>query len=181
MGFALALGLTGAALSLPACSTPVDGRFTVAAPDRASFPDVAQAMVQHCGSLDCHGNRYRNLRLYGNIGLRWDSKDHPLSPPCTTSAEVDQDFDSVVGLEPEAMNTVAANHGAQPDDLLMIRKARGSESHKGFVVMVPGDDLDNCIVGWLQGQPNKAACQRSGPPTVPPPAAGSPPQCEPGP
>ncbi len=173
----LLLTLAAAGCNLPSSSA----EFTESVPDRASFPDVAQALVQHCGTVDCHGTPYRNLRLYGNTGLRLLATDLPLQPPCTTTGEVDQDFDSVVGLEPEAMSVVVAQHGANPDLLTMVRKARGIESHKGGVVMHVGDNLDTCITSWLTGSTQAGACQAAGPPTVPPPAAGQAPVCEPGP
>jgi len=171
-----------AALLLLGCDVPSStAQFTEQVPDRASFPDVAQAMVAHCGTLDCHGTPYRNMRIYGNTGLRWLATDQTLNPPCTTSAEVDQDFDSVVGFEPEAMSAVVAQHGANPDLLTMVRKARGIESHKGGTVMKPGDDLDTCITSWLADNTQTSACQRVGPATTPPPLPGTEPACEPGP
>jgi hypothetical protein len=167
---------------LAGCDVPAaNGVFTESVPDRGSFADVAQAMVGHCGTLDCHGTAYRNLRVYGNTGLRLLPTDQPLMPPYTTTPEVDQDFDSVVGLEPEAMSALVAAHGADPDTLTIIRKARGLESHKGGVVMRVGDALDTCITSWLAGSTETAACQDAGPPTVPPPAPGQTPLCEPGP
>jgi hypothetical protein len=165
-----------------ACSSPQsDARFVETLPDRPSFPDVAQALVHHCGTLDCHGTPYRNLRIYGNEGLRWSPTDRTLDPLCTTSTEVGQDFDSVVGLEPEVMSQVVQDHGAAPDRLTMVRKARGTENHKGGTVMQPGDDLDTCITSWLATAVQTAACQRTAPPTIPPPAPGQAPACEPGP
>jgi hypothetical protein len=164
------------------CNVPsASAQFTESVPDRASFADVAQAMVGRCGTLDCHGTPYRNLRVYGNTGLRLLPTDMPLQPACTTTPEVDQDYDSVVGLEPEAMSAVVASGGANPGSLTMIRKARGTESHKGGVVMKEGDALDTCFTSWLAGSTQTAACQDAGPPTVPPPAPGQAPVCEPGP
>lgn len=166
------------------CSTPAaDARVTESVPDRASFPDVAQALEHRCGMLDCHGTIYRNMRLYGNESLRLLPTDRPLSPPhpCTTSGEVDEDFNSVVGLEPELMSAVVADHGANPERLTFVRKPLGLESHKGGVVMQAGDDLDVCIRTWLGGQTQTAACQRVGPPTFPPPPSGQMPACQPGP
>jgi hypothetical protein len=175
----LTSGVIAAAL---ACSTPPsNSTFVEQVPDRPSFPVVAQALVRHCGSLDCHGTVYRNLRVFGNEGLRWSPTDRTLDPLCTTSTEVDQDYDSVVGLEPEVMSQVVADHGASPDRLTMIRKARGTEAHKGGTLMQTGDDLDTCITSWLAAQVDTAACQRTAPPTDPPPASGQAPACEPGP
>jgi hypothetical protein len=174
----LAAGAGCALALLYGCSSPpVDARFTELVPDRTSFPHVAQALERHCGELDCHGTPYRNMRIYGNEGLRWLATDRPLSPPCTTSAEVTQDFDSVVGLEPEIMASVVAGHGADPGQLTMIRKALGTEAHKGGVIMLAGDALDVCLTSWLASQTDVGACETTAPATLPSVVS----TCEPGP
>jgi hypothetical protein len=154
IAFASALAL------LAACISP-DGRTAERVPDRASFADVAALLVHRCGTLDCHGQATRNLRLYGSEGLRLSSADRPLAPLCSTSAEIDEDFASVVGLEPEVMTAIVAEHGAQPERLTMVRKARGLESHKGGTLMPAGDDEDTCITSWLAGQTRTDACARA--------------------
>jgi hypothetical protein len=145
---------------LGACSIPPsEAMFTEGAlPDRATFPPVAELLVVRCGSLDCHGTTARNMRLFGSAGLRWSPSDRPLVPPCDTGAEVDQDYESVVGLEPEAMSAVVAAGGADPDRLTMVRKARGVESHKGGQIWDQGDDSDTCLTSWLSGAADAAAC-----------------------
>jgi hypothetical protein len=40
----------------------------------------------------------------------------------------------------------------------MIRKLRGIEMHKGGQLATEGDPLDRCIVGWLLGAIEAAAC-----------------------
>jgi hypothetical protein len=50
-------------------------------------------------------------------------------PLCNTSDEIAQDYLSVVGLEPETMSDVVS--GGDPSMLTMVRKARGTEAHKG--------------------------------------------------
>jgi hypothetical protein len=152
---------------LSACSLPAaDERFSIEhLPDHASFPEVAQVLVQHCGTLDCHGTRGRNLRLYGNEGLRWAASDQPLHPACTTTDEIDQDYDSVVGLEPEIMSAVVGDMGARPERLTLIRKARGLESHKGGAPLQTGDDADRCLSSWLASDTDNDACLRALPVT----------------
>jgi hypothetical protein len=140
------------------CSTPPsEGHFVETVPDRASFPPVAQMLVHTCGSLDCHGTAYRNLRLYGDEGQRWSPNDIPLSVP-TTNDEVDQDFASVVGLEPEIMGQVVRDHGAHPERLTLVRKGRGDEAHKGGTLIHVGDDRDVCLTSWLAGNTDVAKC-----------------------
>lgn len=161
--FALPIAFVAA---LSACTLPAaDGRFAPDLPDRASFPEVAQVLVRHCGTLDCHGMQGRNLRLYGSEGLRWAASDQPLAPPCTTVAEIDQDYDSVVGLEPELMSAVVADGGAHPERLTLVRKARGAEAHKGGAPLREGDDADQCMTSWLASQTQTDACLRALPAT----------------
>ena len=153
-----------AASLLAACAAPAsDGRVTAMVPDRESFAVVAQVLVRHCGSLDCHGSAYRNLRVYGNESLRLDANDRPLQPPCTTAAEVEEDYNSAAGLEPEVMSAVVADGGAHPERLTLIRKARGTEHHKGGSPIHTGDDADRCLTSWLASQTDRAACLRAFP------------------
>lgn len=156
MGF-FATALTVAVVV--ACSAPdPNARFVETPPDATSFPAVAGMLVQACGSLDCHGQVGRNLRLYGDTGLRSSATDVPSVAILTTSYEVTQDYDSVVGLEPELMSQVVASHGADPGLLTFYRKPRGLESHKGGTVIQAGDARDRCITTWLQGSADPDAC-----------------------
>lgn len=147
---------------IAACTIPpTDSRSTPQAlPDASTFPPVAQLLDVRCGSLDCHGTVARNMRLYGSAGLRWLASDRPLSPVCDRKAEVDQDYESVVSLEPEVMGQVVASGGANPDALTMVRKARGIESHKGGKIWNEGDDSDTCLVSWLSGKADAGACEK---------------------
>jgi hypothetical protein len=159
---AVSLVASSLIFALVGCSTPPeDGRYIQRPPDRASFPPVASVLVHSCGTLDCHGTLYRNLRLFGSEGLRLSSTDRPLVPPCTTAAEIDQDYTSVSGLEPEMMGEVVADHGAHPERLTLVRKARGLESHKGGILMREGDDEDRCLTSWLSGSTDTDACRRA--------------------
>ena len=144
-----------------ACSIPSsDERYTqTKLPDQASFPPVSMLLAVRCGSLDCHGNVARNLRIYGSPGRRWSPSDSPFAPACNTSDEVSQDYLSVVGLEPEQISAVAG--GADPGTLTMVRKARGTEAHKGEQIWYEGDDSDVCLSSWLTGAANASACSRS--------------------
>ena len=149
-----------AAAGLFSCSAPPsDARFTQQSlPDATSFVPVAQLLDVRCGSLDCHGTTARNLRLYGSAGLRFSASDRPLMPMCDTADEIKQDYDSVVGLEPETMNDVVADHGADPERLTMVRKARGVEAHKGGTIWATGSDGDTCLTSWLAAEVNPTAC-----------------------
>lgn len=140
------------------CSSPDTAvRVDAGGPDRASFKPVANMLGHRCGSLDCHGSRYRNLRLYGYGGLRLDPADRPDFPQ-TTDAESDADYEAVVGLEPEIMPEVVASKGADADRLTLVRKATGLEAHKGGQRIAPGDSADTCLLSWLGGAVNTDAC-----------------------
>lgn len=142
-----------------ACAVPAaDARVTATAPARDGFAEVAQVLVRHCGTLDCHGNGYRNLRLYGNEGLRFADADRPLHPACTTADEVEQDYLAVIGLEPELLAQVVADGGAHPERLSLVRKGTGLEHHKGGAPLQTGQDGDMCLRSWLAGQTDREAC-----------------------
>ena len=165
----LALATAGAA----ACSPPSAGVYTQTdLPDRAPFPYVGQLLVHRCGTLDCHGSVYRNLRVFGNEGLRLSPTDRPLVPACTTPGELDQDYESVVGLEPEVLSAVVADHGANPERLSLVRKPLGLDHHKGLTLMTPGDDTYVCLTSWLSGATDAAACLRAIPATTCLPSPG---------
>lgn len=143
------------------CSAP-DGRATtpLVGPDRDAFSPVHAFLDHRCGSLDCHGSRFRDLRMFGHDGLRFAPGDVPGGAP-TTGTEVDQTYLSIVGLEPEAMASVVADRGAHPERLTLVRKARGLEPHGGGIVMLAGDARDTCILSWLAGSVDSAACSRA--------------------
>ena len=146
-------------IAIVACTFPSSTATTTATvPDRASFQPVAVLMGKRCGTLDCHGSAYRNMRVYGSLGLRLAPTDRPLSKGQTTSDEYDADFESIVGLEPEIMTEVVTSGGASPDRLTFVRKARGSEHHKGGSLMQAGDPEDACITSWLAGHTDVAGC-----------------------
>lgn len=152
-----------------ACSAPsADRRFVATVPDRATFPPVADLLIHRCGSLDCHGTPFRNLRLYGREGLRSDKDASPsyLLGSQTTTQEYDEDYQSVVGLEPEVMSQVASQGGAAPERLTLVRKGRGQEAHKGGSLYSTGDDRDKCFTSWLAGKTDTAACARAIDPNI---------------
>ena len=158
----VACAISGALVSAAlGCSTPdSNGRFVQAKlPDETTFAPVSILLDVRCGSLDCHGNVARNLRLYGSAGRRLSASDQPFSPACNTASEVDQEFRSVVGLEPEQVSAVAS--GADPETLTMMRKARGTEAHKGEQIWSIGDDSDTCVTSWLEGSVDRSACMRA--------------------
>jgi hypothetical protein len=156
----LAIGLC---LSVAACVTESSGTLvSPPVPDRASFPPVSDLLDRRCGTLDCHGVTYRNLRIYGREGLRLAATDRPTSKPGTTTvAEYDATFESLVGLEPELMGAVASEGGARPERLTFVRKARGTEDHKGLAIWAEGGLEDLCVTTWLAGKIDTATCEKA--------------------
>ena len=172
-----------AAFLANACGQPeADARIGITAPDRAQFDHVGAFLDRRCGTLDCHGSDFRNLRIFGCEGLRLDPSDMPRcraqGGKNTTPAELDATYRSLVGLEPAVMSAVIQGKGAHPELLTFVRKARGTEAHKGGTLITPGDSQDTCITSWLAGQTDTAACDSSYPDTsdadastpAPPPA-----------
>jgi hypothetical protein len=70
--------------------------------------------------------------------------------------ETDQNYLSVIALEPEAM--VAVLGGASPSELTLVQKARGAQAHKGNAPLRSGTPGDRCITSWLEGALDGAAC-----------------------
>ncbi len=150
------------ALALVACSAPdPNERTNPSAPDRTTFKPLALVLVSHCGSLDCHGSKYRNMRLYGFGSERLDPSNNPQTPD-TTNAESDADYDAVVALEPEIMAEVVAGGGKDYERLTLVRKARNEEAHKGGEPIVPGTDADTCLLSWLASNIDATACKNAG-------------------
>ncbi|MEZ4222759.1 MAG: hypothetical protein R3B13_17595 [Polyangiaceae bacterium] len=151
--------LVGGALlaaSLLACSGPAENdRFGMLTPPRDQFAPASEMLGAHCGSLDCHGQPGRNLRLYHFNGLRLDEVS---GAGVTSNAEHEANFQSVILLEPEAMFDLVKGGGRNPELLSIVRKARGTEAHKGGKRWTPGDAADTCFATWLAGAINLDAC-----------------------
>lgn len=168
----LALLLSLGPAAVPSCvgtagSTANDLHLT--APVRVGFEAVADAMQPSCGTLDCHGQAQRNLRLFGARGLRLAATDNP-GEGSTTPAEYDATYWAVVAIEPESLAVVVQDGGKDPERWLPIRKGRGTTRHKGGALMHPGDDLDSCLVQWLMGNLAQDACLAAAQLSAPNPA-----------
>ena len=141
-----------AALALAGCSDGLTGKVTNACPSETVFEaSVSPYMERRCGTLDCHGGIARPMRLFGRLGLRHPDEDNVPGGKATTTVELSANYTSVCGIEPEKMNDTVANLGNSADELLIIRKARGLEKHKGGKVVNEADNADNCMLGWLRG------------------------------
>ena len=154
--FALAIGAS--------CSSPDEGARVsadVAVAD-ASFDIVSDALVYQCGTLDCHGSAFRNMRLYGYGGLRLDPNLKPDDRPgIRFPAEARANYESVVGVEPEKLIEVESQGGREPERLAIVAKPRALQNHKGGPVMKPGDAIDKCITSWLAKNVDVESCRSS--------------------
>lgn len=149
---AMAVGSTAGLVVTAASCVVQNTRIGIDAPPYSdpSFKPVGDFLVYRCGTLDCHGQIGRNLRIWGANGLRLDpdgfsNSDFNGAP--TTSQEYLATYRSLVGLEPQLMTTVwtgcqgqlNADGGADyppptachPELLTFMQKARGTEKHKG--------------------------------------------------
>lgn len=151
--------------------------------DRANFAGVSRMLEFSCGTLDCHGNAFRPLRIYGKNGLRRPvilnddgslPEDAGISPSeypeyhtggiDTTDAELLENARSLCGLEPERVQEFRDQVGEADDPaalagelLTVIRKPRLQERHKGGLIWGKGDAKDQCLINWFtpipEGQP----------------------------
>jgi hypothetical protein len=165
-----------------ACSGVQEEEIGIDAPSGSEqeFGPVGDYLDHRCGSLDCHGQVGRNLRIWGCEGMRLDPADIPscnrlVGGRPTTPAEHQATYRSLVGLEPNVMSTVVRGHGKDPLLLTFMRKATGLESHTGGALIVPGDDQYQCIVSWLAGNTSSTECASAiSNPKFPMPDASSP-------
>jgi hypothetical protein len=164
VGSAIAMGT---ATMIHCASQPDQNRFTlIFAPPYDQFKGTTTQvgpsvfLQKRCGTLDCHGQPGRPLRIYGQFGLRFpDDADNVPGGSGTTETEYLADFQAVIGLEPEQMSRVVADPtNNPPNTLTLVRKMRMEERHKGGQLVVPGDDGDTCVTSWLAGTTNYQAC-----------------------
>ena len=152
--------------SLSACEEDLNARAVFLCPDKDIFVNhVSPLMERRCGTLDCHGTDFRPMRLYGELGLRHPGELNRSGGNATTLLELENNYRSVCNVEPEKVSEVASDPGGQSvNKLLLVRKGRGTEGHKGGKVFNPFDASDLCVVGWLRGDNEKAveaACQEA--------------------
>ena len=165
---AAAIALT--ALALGACaSRPNESsapELVVGEVDRAGFAADANGVFERrCGSLDCHGQLPRGLRIYGANGLRLPN-DAGLVPGggATTPAEIAANYDSIVGLQPDQMNAFLLKTPRTEDDarhLLVLAKPLALERHKGGTSLSLGEPAEQCIVTWLLGHADHELCAKA--------------------
>jgi hypothetical protein len=171
---ALALELALAVLVSPcgSCAAVPDPEQAALAspPDRGQFIEggVNDFMERRCGTLDCHGQIGRPLRIYSAIGLRKTDPNTPFAErPIggTTEDEKIDNYLSVIDLEPEAIGNSNATKG-EYDDFLLLRKPLGIENegvrHKGGPVLRSvGDPGFRCLRTWIAGAVSSDDCRKA--------------------
>lgn len=107
-------------------------------------------LENQCGTLDCHGQVGRPFRIFSVNGLRAenDAGDYSGGGGGLTPDELYSNFLSAIGVEPEEMSRVVVGDDS-PTALLLVKKPRLLERHKGGKKMVQGDPLDTCLTTWL--------------------------------
>lgn len=160
---AVALFAAASALGAGGCSSPdTSARVDPIGPDAAQFAYVAPVLSRRCGSIDCHGSIFRNMRVYGYGGLRLGAATSPDVLTTLTPEEVRATYESVIALEPEIMREVVKSGGGGMENLTFLRKGRGDEEHKGHRRVSQGESADTCITSWLAGAVDKEACGLGG-------------------
>jgi hypothetical protein len=136
----------------------------VPCPELEEFKPVSNVLERRCGTLDCHGEYARPLRIYGQNGLRLATVEE-LDPGTaqtnetisggkgTTDDEVELNWRSVCGLEPEKTAQVIFGQLA-PEELMILRKPLRLERHKGEQLFQQGDNAAVCVSCWLRGFPD---------------------------
>ena len=153
-------------VAVTACvsNEPSDIRFF---PDKEEFINggVSAMMESRCGGLDCHGQVGRPLRLYSARGLRLAVPDQDLRDTRqTTPEERNENYQSVIGLEPEGLSDSVMTQGEYVDHQLLLKPLDDEGGlgvrHKGGPVLqpTPNDPGWQCLFGWVKGEPNRQAC-----------------------
>lgn len=123
--------------------------------DPTAFRTVEPVFERRCGSLDCHGTLARGLRIYSTNGLRVPNEAGILpGSGATTADEFNANYASLIGLEPEKMNTFLATSPRTADDaykLVILSKPLELERHKGGPALTKGGPAEQCITTWLVG------------------------------
>lgn len=134
------------------------------------FRNVSAVLEKRCGSLDCHGDLARPLRIMGSTGLRLFTPEEfddpalaaedggtPGGARATTAEELEQNRQSMCGLEPERTEQVGAGE-LDPVELMLLRKPTLRERHKGALVFLKGGAGESCVASWLTGAVIVADC-----------------------
>lgn len=162
---AAALGCTGPDYEALTLVGPPFSR-AMGSKDGKLFQPVSDVLERRCGTLDCHGTTFRPLRIYGQLGLRLPVQPMDWNPAYgdyalyftgdgalpTTPDELLQNYQSVIGLEPELTTKVVMKQNF-PEVLTFIRKPRLAEKHKGGKIWDQAKPGDLCLTAWITAGP----------------------------
>jgi len=143
------VAVTALLIVLVSCSGAPNQEKTFVLPSREQFATVGLAIGAHCGTLDCHGDPARNMRVYGINGQRLNAFD-VTGFGGTTEDELRATYESIVVLQPEVL-AAAVQAGGAGDDWLVLGKGRGRIQHAGGQQLVPGGAADRCVTSWVAG------------------------------
>lgn len=110
---------------------------------------VSPFLERRCGTLDCHGQMTRPMRIFSEFGLRHPLENNVTGGNATTLLELQANFAAVCNVQPAMMQEVFDDRGVAADKLLIVNKARGLERHKGGKIVNVNDGGDRCLLGWL--------------------------------
>jgi hypothetical protein len=155
--------VTGACASSPDTSrvtevyTPDDAFVQWIGGTTGTGPDAV--IGQRCGTLDCHGQLGRPLRIFSQSGLRLVDEAGAI-PGGIPETEDEQfaNFTAAISLQPELTSEVFAGSQDPHAVLLLLRKPLQLERHKGGQVFQPNDPGDTCLTTWLQDNTDYKAC-----------------------
>lgn len=153
------VGVVGAGVLATACLSESElGNVEATCPSETDFAIVSQVMERRCGTLDCHGDGSRTLRIYSRTGLRIEGEGVSGGKEPTSAKEMKANRDSACGVEPEDTTLVVSGE-EKPETLTIIRKPRLEEAHKGGRVWLVDSPGDVCISSWFKGAVDKSACE----------------------
>lgn len=168
---ALGAALLGVLGALGCAGFDPEAMDSVAAPpyEPNAFRPVSAVLERRCGTLDCHGAMPRPMRIYGQYGLRRYEPENTENvenyaeyysggKEPTTFAELQDNYRSLCGLEPELLEQVFAKK-SDPQVLTLIRKARLLEKHKGGLLWNKGEPGDLCLTNFLTGNNDTTPCE----------------------
>lgn len=129
--------------ALVACNPPQQGSEPLPATDAAGFEAGVQPVItETCGSLDCHGDPGRPLRLYAERGLRLSAA---LRNTDITAEEIELNAAAFIGVSP----------GAVDDHLGLLKPlatSAGGMEHLGGDLWSSTDHADYAAIrDWLSG------------------------------
>jgi hypothetical protein len=159
---ALCLFVAGSAFGCSSVPSSSD-RVIVEGPQVGQFTGatgVDAVFERRCGSLDCHGQVGRPLRIYSANGLRLPNEAGLLPGGGPTSSDEQNDnYRSIITIEPEKMTEVVQQSpNGDPFTLLILRKPLNIESHKGGPVISKDDATSVCFAQWIGAATLDPAC-----------------------